>query len=247
MSDLDLIRGLEERCFNAWPTLRTLHMGGWVLRLADGHTRRANSASPLHDSTLSADEIIASVVRLYREAELTPLFRTTPLAPEGFDEKLEAEGWREDDVAWGMMCDDIAACHLSPDVTLEAKPSEAWMRDAMIAYGFGEAGERALRRILAQLAMPGAFATVYEEDKAVAWGLAVYERGYVGLYDLVVAPEARGKGVGRRLVSSLIAWGRDQGAHAAYLQVRDRNEAARNLYRSFGFRDVYRYVNRALD
>ncbi|WP_147306447.1 GNAT family N-acetyltransferase [Methylovirgula sp. 4M-Z18] len=247
MFDLDLIRGLEERCFNAWPTLRTLHMGGWVLRLADGHTRRANSASPLHDSTLSADEIIASVVRLFREAELTPIFRTTPLAPEGFDEKLAAEGWREDDLAWGMLCDDISAGGPSSDVAIEPKPSEAWLRDAMVAYGHGEAGERALRRTLAQLAMPGAFATVHADGKPLAWGLGVYERGYVGLYDLVVAPEARGKGVGRRLVSSLITWGRDQGAHAAYLQVRDSNHAARHLYRSFGFRDVYRYSNRALD
>ncbi len=247
MSDLDLIRGLEERCFNAWPTLRTLHMDGWVLRLADGHTRRANSASPLHDSTLSADEIIASVVRLYREAELKPMFRTTPLAPEGFDAKLEAAGWRQDAVAWGMMCDDISSCSLSPDVTLETRPSEAWLRDAMVAYGFGEAGARALRRTLAHLAMPAAFATVYDDGRAVAWGLGVYERGYVGLYDLVVAPEARGKGVGRGLVSTLMAWGRDQGAHAAYLQVRDDNDVARNLYRSLGFRDVYRYGNRALD
>ena len=34
MTDIDLVRALEQRCFNAWPTLRTLHVDGWVLRLA---------------------------------------------------------------------------------------------------------------------------------------------------------------------------------------------------------------------
>ncbi|WP_163521244.1 GNAT family N-acetyltransferase, partial [Klebsiella michiganensis] len=65
--------------------------------------------------------------------------------------------------------------------------------------------------------------------------------GYVGLYDLAVTPAARGQGVGARMVTSLMHWGRSKGAKSAYLQVRDANEKARALYGRLGFTDVYGY------
>ena len=82
------------------------------------------------------------------------------------------------------------------------------------------------------------------DDEPVAWGLAVLERGYVGLFDIVVAPDLRGLGLGRQIVCALMAWGREAGADQAYLQVREENEAARALYRGLGFIDAYRYTHR---
>jgi GNAT superfamily N-acetyltransferase len=74
----------------------------------------------------------------------------------------------------------------------------------------------------------------------------VAERGYVGLYDIVVAPSRRGLGLGRRLVASLMAWGRDQGAARAYLQMREANTVAASLYANLGFETAYRYTHRVL-
>ena len=65
-----------------------------------------------------------------------------------------------------------------------------------------------------------------------------------GLYDVVVAPELRGLGLARTVTTELMAWGREQGATKAYLQVREENEVARALYRSLGFTDAYRYTHR---
>jgi ribosomal-protein-alanine N-acetyltransferase len=55
-----------------------------------------------------------------------------------------------------------------------------------------------------------------------------------------VAPEARRRGLARRLLRQVLETAVHQGARAAHLEVRAGNEAARALYRSMGFREVGR-------
>lgn len=241
-ADRDLVRAIEERGFNSWPALKSVLVDGWVVRLSDGHTRRANSASPLFPSRLAPDALIAAIEPLFRAASLRPVFRITPLADPGVERRLVAEGWRDDDPSLGM----FAAEPLGgpdPAVTFERQAGEAWIGAAMVAYGFGEKGAASLRRTLPLIAPPAAFATLVEDGEPLAFGLAVAERGMVGFHDIVVDPRARGRGLGRRLVAALVDWGRRHGAPQAYLLVREGNQPARALYRSLGFVEAYRYAN----
>ena len=105
--DLDLVRAMEERGFNSWPALRTIFFDGWVVRLSDGHTRRANSASPLWPSLLPPDALIEAIEALFLAADLRPIFRITPLADPAVDKRLYAHGWRDDDPSLGMFARDI--------------------------------------------------------------------------------------------------------------------------------------------
>jgi ribosomal protein S18 acetylase RimI-like enzyme len=240
--DLDLVRAMEERGFNSWPALRSLIVDGWVVRLSDGHTRRANSASPFSVSRLAPDALIDVIEPLFRGAGLRPVFRITPLADPAVERRLIARGWRDDDPSLGMFAGEAVAA-ADPSAHFSASASEAWIAGATAAYGFGEKGATALSRMLPLIALPAAFATLIENGEPLAFGLAVAERGMVGFHDIVVAPKARGRGLGRRLVAALIDWGQRQGATSAYLLVREGNQPARALYRSLGFVDVYRYAN----
>lgn len=237
---LELVRALEERCFNAWPALRTVLADGWVLRLSDGHTKRANSASALHPSSLSPDALALLVEETFRAAGLRPLVRVTPLADPAIIRGLVARGWAEEDPTHALFAPSFIAQDIG-DTLFEPAASEAWIDGAMQAYGHGEAGADALRRTLPLIVPPRAFVTLSHEGRPAAWGLAVAERGMVGLYDLVVAPEARGRGLGRKLVLALLSWGAGQGAASAYLQVRQSNATALALYRSLGFERAYDY------
>ena len=120
------------------------------------------------------------------------------------------------------------------------------MREASEAYGGDKADDASLMGIASRIRQRAAFATLRLDERPVAWGLGVAERGYVGLYDIVVAPDLRGIGLGRRVVLSLMAWGCSQGAHTAYLQVREENEIARSLYGALGFGLAYRYTHRVM-
>ena len=60
------------------------------------------------------------------------------------------------------------------------------------------------------------------------------------LQRLVVAPAARRRGIGRRLVSEIVEDADRRGARRVLLEVSARNEAALRCYRSFGFAEIDR-------
>lgn len=60
---------------------------------------------------------------------------------------------------------------------------------------------------------------------------------------LAVRPQARRRGLGRRLVARAFEAARVQGAAAIFLEVADDNDAAIGLYRSLGFAETGRRRN----
>ena len=62
-------------------------------------------------------------------------------------------------------------------------------------------------------------------------------RGPAGvLHDIIVAPEHRGRGVGRLLLDATLAFFRSRGVPRVVLSTAERNEAAQRLFAHMGFR-----------
>ncbi len=77
---------------------------------------------------------------------------------------------------------------------------------------------------------------VATDDDRIVGELGIEVAGYgVAEFGMMVAADARGRGVGSGLLSAAIEWARGAGAHKVGLQVWPHNEAAIALYRKFGF------------
>jgi ribosomal protein S18 acetylase RimI-like enzyme len=247
-ADLARIAGLEERGCNAWPALRTVLAGGWLVRSAEGFSKRANSAcalpgaAPLHT-------VLPALRDAYAGQGLPCILRLTPLAPPGSGALLDAEGWEtvdETSVQSTRLVDGSpgAAGRDAARLSLAPVADADWIAGFARANGRADMKQEVMLRMLASLRHPAAFARLFEAGEPVCYGMAVAERGMVGLFDIATPAGHRGRGHARRLVAGLMAWGRDQGAREAYLQVTTTNAAALALYARLGFAEDYRYVYR---
>jgi len=234
------IQGYEECSFNAWPALQSVIAGGWLLRFAEGHTRRTNSVNAL-SASVELDEIIDFAGPLYRQQDLPLIFRVTPLVPEAFDRQLEQQGFHLDDSVLVMARDLNLVLEHDAAVNVSHRPSLDWLRGVDDAAQLSDRARATQAAMLAAQRVPTAFATLFEDGIPLAYGMAAYERGAVGLFKIVTLPHARRRGAAIRLCRSLLAWGQQHGARSTYLQVEADNPAALALYEKMGFSMAYEY------
>jgi N-acetylglutamate synthase len=239
-----LVAALESRLVNAWPSLEVELAEGWLLRFAEGYSKRANSACAVVPGATLTPDLVRHVLASFAARGVPPCFRLTGLEAPETAGVLDGMGFVAFDPSLALVAPVPANLERDGSVSIAAAAKPRWIENAAAAMGGAKAQADILGRIVRQIRQPAAFATFSLDGDEVAWGLAVAERGYVGLYDIVVAARLRGLGIGRRLVTGLMAWGREQGAERAYLQVREPNAVAAGLYRSLGFTEAYRYTHR---
>ncbi|MEV5378870.1 GNAT family N-acetyltransferase [Streptomyces nondiastaticus] len=93
----------------------------------------------------------------------------------------------------------------------------------------------------ARLELPGSLNLIAELDGSPAGmvsGIPGPNAGTVELISLWVAADARGRGVGERLVRAVEQWATDTGAERLHLAVMPGNEHAFALYRRLGLHDT---------
>lgn len=240
---MELIRAIEEASLNAWPPLRQRLLDGWLLRFADGYTRRANSVNAIYPGQLDPAEKVALCEGIYARSALGCVFKITPLAqPPELDALLESRGYRCDAETSVQV---LAALPPSGEgegqLLLEEGQPGPWLDLFRRMNGIAEQHRSALAGVLAHIAVRRAFATLNIAGQPVACGLGVLEGESLGLFDIVTGPGHRRKGHSKRLMNGLMAWARRAGATRAYLQVMLENGPALQLYEKLGFEEIYRY------
>jgi len=243
-------RRVEEACLNGWPALREVVFDGWLIRLADGHTRRTNSVNLLAAGVQPLDRKIRYCESIYAAHGQPTIFCIPSTADPALSRALDERGYGPPEDESCVLAMDFAQTppQAADAVLEEGFPGEAWLETLARLHRQDEAAQRIHRRILGNLVVPAVFATVAIDGilRALAYG-AVHD-GLVCVNSVVTDPAFRRQGLGRQAVSAVLAWAQECcGATGACLAVVENNDPARALYRRLGFtREVYRYHYRRL-
>jgi ribosomal protein S18 acetylase RimI-like enzyme len=247
LSDFHLAKRVEEACLNGWPSLREVVFDGWLIRMADGHTRRTNSVNLLSAGTLPLDHKIRYCETVYAVQGQAAIFCISTHADPDLSRALDRRGYGPPEDESCVLFADLAEALLqvSGDVVLEEGfPGEAWLNTLARLHQQSKTVQDVHRRILQSLSVPAVFASVRSDDGrlgALAFG-AVHD-GLVCVNSVVTDPAVRRQGLGRKVVTAVLAWAQErQGATGACLAVVADNVPAIALYKSLGFRrELYRY------
>ena len=242
--DLEPVRRLEELAFRGWPALEAQDRAGWRLRFAGGYTKRANSINALGQDAQTDPATLQSLEMAYRERGQSPVWRLSPLAPPAIGDILAGRGYRTIERSLLQVCPLPAGCAADPDVRIHPQPTPAWI-EAFAAHSPVRPEHRdVMQRMLLAIAAPAGFAFVEADGSPLAMAIGAVQGDHMGLFDVLVMPQARRRGLARKVSESLYAWAWSHGARFAYLQVVATNAAAMPLYAAQGFRTVYAYEYR---
>ncbi len=237
----DLAWRIEETCLRAWPAVREERVGAWLLRFADGLTRRSNSANPCRPKIDDVAAGIAACEQRYRAGGQPPIFRIPSIVARDVDAHLERLGYGAEGETLTFH-GTAAPARPDPAVEIASKPAEAWTQ-AMSRLQSRAPREAALyARLVNAITIPAGFATLRVDGTVAALAYAAVHDRLLCFESVITAAALRGRGYARRVLGSLIAWGAAQGAREICLQVEAHNAPAQALYRELGAgKEIYRY------
>ena len=206
---------VQRRALALWPDVVAEPWGRWLLRTCDSATaRRANSALAMEPA--GVPDPVAAVVGHYVARGRRPVAAVLPGSAEA--QTLLSAGW-------GAESDEADSLFQTTGI--------GRLRRALAeppAYGVTVSEERTGGVLRAH-------ATVGERASAVT----AYADGWLGLRSMQVDAGSRRRGLGQAVLTALVEWGAEQGAHTAYLQVLADNTPAVEMYRRLGFTTHHRY------
>lgn len=218
------IRAMEHAAALAWPGTEQQWIDGWLLRGADGHTHRANSAVPLEVG--ASVKAVPAIVEWYARRGQTP-WLSVP------DRLLTLPATVSPHLETVVMVRELPAGEPDETVAFAPLPDATWLR----VY------ERQVPVEVLSAVIGGSAAFATRGDAAVG-RVAVTSSPdgarWAGLSAVRVAEDRRREGHAHALCSALMAWATEQGATHCYVQVLLDNAPAIALYEQLGFSTQHR-------
>jgi len=235
----------EEIMLNQWQPLQTILYDGWILRFADGYTKRANSIQPLYPSSIAIHEKIRYCEEVYSSQGLQTVFRLSSFTtPEELDAILQEEGYEAVDRVSVQSLDlrEVESrLPITANIRVRDHVEDEWIDQFCLLSSVDGRHKPTMKQMLSNRCSAQGFVSIELGGEVVACGLGMVDRRVLGIYDIIVSPKHRNQGWGEQLVTSILRWGKEMGAELGTLAVLVENTPARKLYSKLGFKEVYQY------
>lgn len=244
---VEQVRLIEELAANAYPAGITQFIDGWRLRFTWGVSRRITSVWPnVTMGQMPLVEKLALVEAFYNGRGFPARYQICPAGqPSHLQQTLDERGYTIEAPTHVQTANIATVLNQietpSAQTTLHEELDEAWFSTYCAITNLtgrkAELRQQAWRTVAPQMG----FALVTVAGVPAGVGLAVYERGWVGVFGMATRPVYRRQGLASAILHTLLAWGSRQGATNAYLQVMTNNAPALALYHKLGFQTLYQY------
>ena len=243
--DLPQIRRLEAVSFRSLPATSTYFNGSWAVRLTESlPAKRLNSVNPLdpRDSS-NLEQRIALEAERFRRVDREMVFRLSPLAANDLTRYLQTSNWISFDPSIVMT---LNLDHMQMDQAIDRLPFKdihIWVDEVLELGNQNRDKKPGNVELIKSIESNTGLFLLRDENGLPSCALrVVIDNDLVGLFSLVTSTANKRQGLASSLLSSALAWARQQGAKKAWLQVEIANTPAISLYKKFGFHQAYEYV-----
>lgn len=247
MNEKSEVNFFQELSTNAWAPIKLVLYNGWYLRIAEGITKRANSALPINYTGIDCSRDIDIVEGIYAKNKLPIIFQLPDLyEPQNLSDVLLSKGFKTKDESLVMTVD------LSKIILPQKNTDYEYIEQDEVTVEWltalkqinNQSNERinGVKAIIERSTSEQVFFTCLHKDRIVGVCLAVIERGYLGLYNMAVDESFRRKGIAQSLFVEMYRYAKEKSLEGFYLQVQGDNKGAINLYQKVGFTEIYKYV-----
>lgn len=233
---------IEAAALKAWPALESERDGSWVLRAANGYTKRANcvrSMSAADDE--NAPERIETAAAWFRARTLPPTFRVTPLTGPKTLKALAAANWARFDDSLVLAMELPRPFAADPRAEIMELGDPAFIAAQKALQGYDEATAAKLAALLWSMTVPARGIVLSHYGRPVASALVGVADGIAIAGNVITGEADRGLGYGTATMKTALAWAFGAGARAAALNMMADNAEAARLYGGLGYREAYGY------
>ncbi|BAZ14904.1 GCN5-related N-acetyltransferase [Calothrix sp. NIES-4071] len=231
---------IEFASYSSWQAFEQIDYFGWIIRFANGYTKRANSVNALTPSNANLPAVIQHCESFYRERRQPTIFRLLSFVDDpSLDSYLADIGYKYLDPSL-VLYQKLDSSHNQP-LSLIAVEQKLWLHTYCSIAGIDLRTQENHVKILSQVPKQSLFAILEENGQPIACGMGVIFNNYFGIFDIITQQQSRNKGYGARLITNMLSWAWIAGAQDAYVQVVAANAPAVRLYEKLGYRRLYNY------
>jgi GNAT superfamily N-acetyltransferase len=225
----------------AWPAVDEQACGDWLARFAPGVSRRSNSANPTRPDPANVDADIAACEALYRARGTPAMFRLPTIVEPAADQRLARLNYTIEGGTVTLYAE-LEPEPRDPGVEINTRPRSEWLTAMATLQGQTPEQAAVYARVVQSLAIPAGFAGLREASEWAALAYGAIDDGLLCCESVIVDRSRRGRGLARRMMTALLAWGAERGARDVCLQVAADNSPGLALYRSLGLKtELYHY------
>lgn len=236
----------QELTHRAWLARDTVVHKGWLVRVSEGVTKRANSILPISYHGADLEQDVSIVDKLYKDNNLPLIFQISDyFEPSNLVEYLQNSEFLVTDETI-VMSTEIEQDNFSPnkdgfDVVIEHDVDVKWYQALKRLTDIDSSKLEGFRKIISRTSNAKITCSVMKDDNPIGIVLGVIEEPFIGIFDLVVLSDYRRQGIGEFIMRLMMSYAQKSKLQTMYLQVEANNLPAVKLYKKLNFQERYRY------